>query len=101
MLNHAAQAYLDLPADERFEARLPAILKRHAESAAAAHGESLSQYLIQALAARVADDMAQMVEWRLTIPEQTQLLKLLTTPATSTPALDAAAVTARELFGEP
>ncbi len=95
----AAQAYLDLPADDRLETRLPTMLKRHAEQAAQAKGESLSQYVIEALAERVADDLARSIEWQLTIPEQVQLLKVLSAPAKSTPALDLAAQRAKALFG--
>ncbi len=99
MLPPAVQAYLDLPADERFETRLPTLLKRHAESVAQSKGESLSQYVIEALAERVADDLAHAVEWKLTIPEQVQLLKVLSAPAAATPALTDAARRAKALFG--
>lgn len=99
MLVNAAQAYLDLPADDRLETRLPTMLKRHAESAAEAKGESLSQYVIEALAQRVADDLAHGVEWSLTIPEQVQLLKVLSASSSTTSALDLAERRANELFG--
>ena len=99
MLTSAAKAYVDLPADERFETRMPNLLKRHAESVAAANGESLSQYVIHAIAARVADDLAHQVEWQLTIPEQVELLKVLGAPPTTTPALEEAGRRAKELFG--
>jgi len=36
-----ARAYLDLTADERFESRIPGVLKRHAETVArASHRQS-------------------------------------------------------------
>jgi uncharacterized protein (DUF1778 family) len=95
----SGSAYLDLPADERFETRLPSLLKRHAEAVAALHGESLSHYVTQAIAARVADDLAQQAEWRLTVPEQVELLRVLSRPAEMTPELARAARTAREMFG--
>lgn len=98
-MNDAARAYLEQPAVERFETRMPAILKRHAESVAQAQGESLSQYVMHALAERVAVDMAQHVEWRLTVPEQVELLNVLSAPRVSTPALESAAIRARERFG--
>ena len=98
-MNDAARAYLEQPAVERFETRMPAILKRHAETVAEAQGASLSQYVMQALAERVAADMSRHVEWHLTIPEQVVLLNVLSAPRVITPALESAALRARELFG--
>ena len=90
MPTRSAQAYLDLPADVRLETRMPTLLKRHAETVAKAKGESLSQYVMHVLAERVAEDMALAVEWRLTVPEQTALLRILSAPQPQSPALDAA-----------
>jgi hypothetical protein len=94
----SARAYLELPADERFETRIPALLKRHAESIASANGESLSQYVVQLLAERVAEDMSHALEWRLTAPEQLVLLRALSTSAPRTAALDVAEQRARTQF---
>lgn len=99
MLPPAADAYLDLPADERFEKRLPAMLKRHAETVAKSKGESRSQYVVAVQAECVTDDMAQTVEWKLTIPEQVQLLKVLSAPPMAMPTLDDAQQRAKDLFG--
>ena len=94
-----AQAYLDLPADDRFETRLPKVLKRHAESVARARGETLSQYVLEVLAERVAEEIVTTQELRLTAPEQAELLRILAAPAPMTPALAAATRRAEELFG--
>ncbi len=95
----AAQGYLDLPADERFEARLPQVLKRHAETVAKSRGETLSEYVLELLAERVAEDITATQEWRLTAPEQAELLRVLASPAPTTSALNAATRRAEELFG--
>lgn len=94
-----AQAYLDLPADDRFEARLPKVLKRHAETVAKAKGETLSQYVVAMLAERVADEIVHTQELRLTATEQAELLRVLAAPAPMTPALEAATRRAEALFG--
>jgi uncharacterized protein (DUF1778 family) len=99
MLDDAAQAYLDLPADDRFETRLPRILKRHAETVAKARGQTLSQFIIEALAERVAAEIVSTQELRLTAVEQVELLRILATPVRTTPALEAATKRAEELFG--
>ena len=94
----AALAYLALPADERFESRIPNVLKRHAERVAKARGESLSEYVMEVLAERVATDMAETLELHLTTTEQAALLKLLTAPAVVTPQLAAASQRAKARF---
>jgi uncharacterized protein (DUF1778 family) len=99
MSQRAARAYLDQPADDRFEARLPKLLKRHAEAVARARGQTLSEYLVGLLAERVAHDIANTREWNLTADEQVELLKILAAPAPDTPALEAAMRRAEELFG--
>ena len=96
---HAARAYLDLPADERLETRLPKILKRHAETVAKARGETLSQYVVAVLAERVADEIGRAQEWRLAAAEQAELLRILAAPAPTTAALKAATRRAEKLFG--
>ena len=95
----AAQAYLDLPADDRFETRLPKVLKRHAEAVAKARGETLSQYVLEVLAERVAGEIATTQEWRLNPAEQAELLRVLAAPAATTAALAAATERAEHLFG--
>lgn len=99
MLAQAAQAYLDLPADDRLETRLPKILKRHAEAVAKARGETLSQYVVEVLAERVSDAIGSTQEWRLTALEQAELLHILAAPAPTTAALEAATRRAEERFG--
>ena len=98
MAASAARAYLDLPADERFESRIPAVLKRHAEMVAKARGESLSEYVMEVLAERVANDILATQELQLTTTEQAALLKMLATPAVVTPQLAAAARSAKKRF---
>lgn len=95
------QAYLGLPANERFETRIPAALKRHAETVAKSRGESLSEYVLEVLAERVATDIIATQELRLTPPEQAELLRILAAPATVTPALERAMAEAEALWGSP
>ena len=99
MTAHAANVYLDQPADDRFETRLSKLLKRHAEAVAKAHGRTLSEFTRDLLAEKVAADIASTQEWRLTATEQAELLRVLAAPATTTPALAAATRRAEELFG--
>ncbi len=96
---HAGQAYLELPADDRLETRLPKVLKRHAETVAKARGESLSEYVVEVLAERVANEIGSTQQWQLTAAEQSELLRILATPVPTTAALQAATRRARELFG--
>jgi uncharacterized protein (DUF1778 family) len=94
-----AQAYLDQPANERFETRIPAVLKRHAEAVARAKGESLSEYVLEVLAEQVATDIVATQELRLTPSEQAELLRILAAPAVVTPALAQAMAAAEALWG--
>lgn len=94
------RAYLDLPADERFEARIPGALKRHAEAVARAKGESLSEYVLEIVAERVAVDIVATQELHMTPVEQVELLRLLAQPATPTPNLSGALERADSLWGE-
>jgi len=96
-----AQAYLELPADDRFETRLPAVLKRHAETVARSKGESLSEYVLEVLAEKVATDIIATQELRLTPIEQVELLRVLAAPAVVTQALKQAMVEAETLWGAP
>lgn len=100
-MSATAEAYLALPADERFEARIPSTLKRHAESIARARGESLSQYVLKVLAEQVATDLAVASDLALTPPEQVELLRVLASPPRETPALGAAIAEANALWGTP
>ena len=96
-----AQAYLELPADDRFETRLPAVLKRHAEAVARSKGETLSEYVLEVLAEQVATDIVATQEWRLTPTEQVELLRILAAPAAVTPALERAMADAETQWGAP
>lgn len=98
VLSQSARAYLSLPADVRFETRMPTLLKRHAERVAMSKGESLSQYVVQVLAERVAEDFAMTIEWQLTVPEQLALLRVLSAPAAPSSALDAARQRVQDQF---
>lgn len=99
MRPESVQAYLGLPADERFEARVPARLKRDAELVAQARGESLSQYVLRVVAERVAEEYPATQQWRLTPSEQVQLLRVLAAPPQASPALEEARKRAEETFG--
>ena len=99
MTPHATLAYLDLPADDRLETRLPRILKKHAEAVARAKGATLSQYVVETLAQRVSDEIGGTQEWRLTAAEQVELLLILASPSPMTPALKKATRRAKRLFG--
>ena len=99
MSAHAGQAYLELPADDRLETRLPKVLKRHAETVAKARGESLSEYVVEVLAERVANEIGSTQQWQLTATEQAELLRILAAPTATTAALHAATRRAEDLFG--
>ncbi len=98
-MTDAARAYIDLPADERQEFRLSSLLKAHLAEAAAAHGTTVAAYVVEALAERVARDLAAAGTWHLTIPEQTMLLELLSNAPRPTPQMAEAMQRADELFG--
>lgn len=53
----------------------------HAETVARARGETLSEYVLEVLAATVADEIVTTQTWRLTATEQAELLRILATPA--------------------
>jgi uncharacterized protein (DUF1778 family) len=89
-MSTAAKAYLDLPADDRLEARLPRRLKADAERVAKAQGQTLSQWLVHALAERVSAEYGAVLEWQLTPDESAMLLHVLAQPQTPTPELQAA-----------
>jgi uncharacterized protein (DUF1778 family) len=95
----AALPYLDRPSDARIEMRLPAALKAHAVAIALAKGEPLSQYLVEVLAERVAEELAGIRNWSLTVPEQQELLKILTQAPPQSVRLERARARAEVLFG--
>jgi uncharacterized protein (DUF1778 family) len=88
-----------MPADERQEFRLPRLLKDHLNQAAALQGASVTQYVIEAVAARVTEDLAQAATWELTVPEQRALLELLAKPPAPTSEFVEAMHRADVLFG--
>lgn len=94
-----AKAYVNLQADERQEFRLPELLKAHLTDAAALQGQTVTQYVIEALAERVSRDLASATTWELSIPEQRRLLELLVTPPAPTTAMVEAKRRADALFG--
>ena len=77
MPSSAIAAYRTLPADDRQEFRLPALLKDHLSRAAAQTGQSVTEYITAAVAERVTHDLADSTEWALTVPEQEALLHVL------------------------
>ena len=95
----AARAYVAMQADERQEFRLPRLLKDHLNEAAALQGESVAQYVIEAVAERVTRDLAEGATWELTVPEQRRLLEILAKPAAPTSAFMEAMPRADALFG--
>jgi uncharacterized protein (DUF1778 family) len=100
MVSPAILAYLDGPQDERFETRMPGLLKRHAERIARAKGSTLSQYILAVVAERVSEDIVEAEELHLTATEQAELLRVLAAPAVMTPQLDAATARAKRRFSD-
>ena len=90
--------YLQLPNDDRLDMRMPALLKEHADRCAKALGESLSEYIIQAVAQRVTDELPSTGSWQLSADEQAHLLKVLSLPAPVPERLRTAQQRANELF---
>ncbi len=95
----AAKAYISLQADERQEFRLPGLLKAHLSQAAELQGETVTQYVIAALAERVTRDLAAATSWELTVPEQKRLLEILVAPPAPTRDMVEAMRRADKLFG--
>lgn len=93
------KAYLELPANDRLDVRIPSVLKQHAELVASSRRENLSQFVLGALASAVNEGLAEAGTWKLTMPEQEVLLQILLQPATQTPAMTAALKRADSLFG--
>ncbi len=92
-------AYRALPADERQEFRLPALLKDHLAQAAARTGETVAEYITDALAERVSRDLAAATEWALTVPEQRTLLETLAGAGAPSARARKAAARAAAMFG--
>jgi len=95
----ATTAYRTLPADERQEFRLPALLKEHLARAAARTGQTVAEYITSAVAERVTHDLAASAEWPLTAPEQETLLRTLSREASPSPRARKLAKAADALFG--
>lgn len=98
-MHATAQAYLTQPANERFETRIPVVLKRHAETVAKAKGESLSEYVLEMLAEKVATDIVAAQEFQFTPLEQAELLRVLAAPTTVTSALTRKMAEAESVWG--
>jgi uncharacterized protein (DUF1778 family) len=98
-MHATARAYLTQPANERFETRIPVVLKRHAETVAKAKGESLSEYVLEVLAEKVAADIVAAQELRFTPLEQAELLRVLAAPPAVTAALTQKMAEAESLWG--
>lgn len=94
----AARAYTSLQADERQEIRLPKLLKAHLSEAARLQGETVTKYVIEAVAERVTRDLASAT-WELPVPEQKRLLEILAQRPAATPAFLEAMRRADALFG--
>lgn len=100
MPSDAERAYLDLPADARMEVRLPSLLKEHAELVAATRSGRLSELVVEALAQKVSEELASARAWKLTVPEQAQLLRVLSRKPRATRTLARATGAAARLFGK-
>ena len=99
MKTAAARAYTSLQADERQEFRLPKSLKAHLHEAATLQGETVAEYVIEAVAERVSKDLAEATTWELTVPEQKRLLEILIESPESTQAFVESMRRADALFG--
>ena len=99
MPSDTERAYLELPADARLEIRLPSLLKAHAELVASARSEKLSELVVEALAEKVSQELVLARTWKLTAPEQAELLRVLSTPS-SRKQIEAAMKRAAKLFGK-
>lgn len=99
MTTDADLAYLELPADSRMEVRLPSLLKAHAEMVAATRSENLSKLVVEALAEKVSAELASARVWKLTVPEQVQLLHILGSKRRRSAGMSKARRRAHRLFG--
>lgn len=98
-MSSAATFYRTLPADERQEVRLPALLKAHVTTAAAQTGQTVAEYITAAVAQQVSHDLAEATDWALTVPEQKVLLKALAVAGKPSPRARKTAERADSLFG--
>ena len=98
-MSAATRAYLDLVADDRLEVRLPRRLKADAEAVARASGQTLSQWLLTAVAERTSAAYAETLHWSLTPGETATLVRVLSAATDSTAALRAAGERAQAMFG--
>lgn len=100
MTSNAAIMYRSQPANERQEFRLSALLKEHLQRAAVQTGKSVAEYITDAVAERVSNDLSVATEWVLSTDEQTALLKILVSaPPVPTARALAAAEKADAFFG--
>jgi len=99
MRSAAARAYTSLQADERQEFRLPKSLKAHLQEAATLQGETVAEYVIEAVAECVSKDLAAASTWDLTVPQQKRLLELLMEAPTPTREFVESMRRADALFG--
>lgn len=91
--------YVALKADDRQELRLPALLKAHVQRVAERHGQSATEYMLEAIAQRVTAELEQALTWELSAAEVGTVLQTLATPAAPTPAMIRARQQADALFG--
>jgi uncharacterized protein (DUF1778 family) len=91
--------YHQLSNDDRLDMRMPVLLKQHADRCARARGESLSQYIIEAIAARVCEELPQTGSVQLSATEQAHFISALARSAPPSRQLKAAKKRATELFG--
>lgn len=99
-MTNSARIYRNLPANERQEFRIQTLLKEHLHRAAAQSGQTVSEYITDALADRVTADLVASNEWVLSVDEQAELMKILLHSPTATSArARKAAKRADVLFG--
>jgi uncharacterized protein (DUF1778 family) len=97
-MSSSATAYLQLPADDRQELRLPALLKQHAAAVAQSRGQSVTQYIMRLVAEHVSAELPETRVWTLTLPEFESVMRALV-PRPESPELASARARAIELFG--
>lgn len=98
-MSRAAAVYQTLPANDRQEFRLPALLKEHLQQVAALRGQTLTEYVTTTLAEQVTQDLAEATLWTLAVDEQVTLLKLLANPREPSEYARNLAAQADALFG--
>lgn len=93
-------AYLDLPADDRLETRLPRRLKQDAEAIARAKGQTLSQWVLAAMAEKASAEYGITLDWSLTPGETETVLRALGTQPVDSEATRRVHARATDVFGE-